>query len=91
MAQICECRKYAILRIYVTINPVEPVYESFCGTINIIWCLGELIECPRFAWCAPGTPKMVDKVAQFCREWPFLPVFGLFFTSNLSKTPFYPP
>ena len=90
MTQICECRKYAIFRLYLNINPVELVYESFYGTIIIIWYPGELIEGPKFVWCAPGMPKMTNKVAKFCREWPFLPVFGLFFMWNLSKTPFYP-
>ena len=64
MAQICECGKYTIFRLYLTINRVEPVYEGFYGTINIIWCLGELIECPIFAWCAPGMPKMANKVTK---------------------------
>ena len=68
MAQICEHRNYAIFGLYLTINPVEPVYESFCSTSDVIWCIGDLTECPRYAWCAVEKLKMASKVAKFCRE-----------------------
>ena len=71
MAQICEFGKYAIFCLYLTINPVEPVYESFYGTIHIIWCLGELIECPRFAWCAQACPKWPTKSPNFAASGHF--------------------
>ena len=68
LAKIRECRKYAIFGVYLTINPEESVYGSFYCTTNIILCLGELTECPRFAWCAPEMLKMANEVAKFCRE-----------------------
>ncbi len=36
MAKICECRKYAIFHLYLTIYPAEPVYKSFYGAVNIV-------------------------------------------------------
>ena len=90
MAKICECRKYAIFRLYLTINPAEPVYESFYGTVNIIWCIGEPIECPGSAWCAASTPKMTKKVDESLLRVAILNIFGQFFIWILSKTPFHP-
>ena len=62
MAKICECRKYAIFRLHLTINPAEPVYESFFGAVNIVSYIGEPNECLGHACCSPNMPKMTKKV-----------------------------
>ena len=78
MTQICKFIKYAIFCLYLTIKSVETVYEILYGAINTIWWLKERIEGSWFAWCAPGVPKMTNKVTKCCCEWPFLPLFGIY-------------
>ena len=78
MAKICECRKYAIFRLYLTINPEKPASESFYGAVNIVSYIGERTECPGHAWCPPSMPKMTKKIDKVCREWPFYQFLAYF-------------
>ncbi len=75
MAKICECRKYAIFRLCLIINPAKPASESFYGAVNIVSYIGEPTECLGHAWCSPSMPKMTNKV---CREWPFYQFLAYF-------------